>query len=110
MTVNTAAVTAKAVDAAVKTAGGSSEYVEKIVLGKKVKKISKGAFAKYKNVKTLTIKSKKLKKSTVKASLKKSKVKTVQVKVGNKKANKKFVKKYKKIFTKKNAGRKVTVK
>ena len=110
VTVNTAAVTAKAVDAAVKTAGGSSEYVEKIVLGKKVKKISKGAFAKYKNVKTLTIKSKKLKKSTVKASLKKSKVKTVQVKVGNKKANKKFVKKYKKIFTKKNAGRKVTVK
>ena len=62
------------------------------------------------DVKTLTIKRKKLKKSTVKASLKKSKVKTVQVKVGNKKANKKFVKKYKKIFTKKNAGRKVTVK
>ena len=42
--------------------------------------------------------------------MKKSKVKTVQVKVGKKKVNKKFVKKYKKIFTKKNAGRKAAVK
>lgn len=33
----------------------------------------------------------------------------VKVKVGGKKANKKYVKKYKKIFTKKNAGRKVKV-
>ena len=49
-------------------------------------------------------------KKSVKASLKGSKVKTVQVKVGSKKVNKKFVKKYKKIFTKKNAGKKVTVK
>ena len=32
------------------------------------------------------------------------------VRVGKAKANKKYVKKYKKIFTKKNAGKKVTVK
>ena len=38
------------------------------------------------------------------------KVKTIQVKVGSKKANKQYVKKYKKIFTKKNAGKKVKVK
>ncbi len=38
------------------------------------------------------------------------KVNTVKVKVGKKKENKKYVKKYKKIFTKKNCGKKVTVK
>ena len=46
----------------------------------------------------------------VKGSLKGSKVKTVQVKVGSKKLNKKYVKKYKKIFTKKICGKKVKVK
>ena len=44
-------------------------------------------------------------------ALKGSKIKTIQVKVARKKSvNKKYVKKYKKIFTKKNAGRKVAVK
>ena len=62
------------------------------------------------SVKTVTVKSKKLTKASVKGSLKGSKVKTVKVKVGKKKENKKFVKKYKKIFTKKNAGKKVKVK
>ena len=61
-------------------------------------------------VKTLTVKSKKLTKKSVKGSLKGSKVKTVKVKVGKKKENKNYVKKYKKIFTKKNAGKKVKVK
>ena len=37
-------------------------------------------------------------------------MKTVQVKVGKKSLNKKYVKKYKKVFTKKNAGKKVKVK
>jgi hypothetical protein len=46
----------------------------------------------------------------VKQSLKKSKVKTIKVNAGKKKVNKKFIKKYKKIFTKKNAGKKVKVK
>ena len=56
------------------------------------------------------VKTKKFKKSTVKKSLKNSKVKYVVVKVGTKKQNKTYVKKYKKFFTKANAGKKVTVK
>lgn len=60
--------------------------------------------------KTVVVKTKNLTKKSVKNSLKGFKVKTVKVKVGNKTSNKKFVKKYKKIFTKKNAGKKVTVK
>ena len=75
----------------------------------KVTKIAPNAF-KGTKVKTLTVKSKALTKASVKNSLKGSKVKTVKVKVGSKKENKKYVKKYKKIFTKKNAGKKVTVK
>jgi hypothetical protein len=61
-------------------------------------------------VKTLTVRTKALTKASVRGSLKGSKVKTVKVKVGKKKENKKFVKKYKKFFTKKNAGRKAKVK
>ncbi|MBQ6500428.1 MAG: hypothetical protein IJI87_03440 [Mogibacterium sp.] len=75
----------------------------------KVTKIAPNAF-KGTKVKTLTVKSKALTKASVKNSLKGSKVKTVKVKVGSKKEKKKYVKKYKKIFTKKNAGKKVTVK
>lgn len=74
-----------------------------------VKKIAPNAF-KGSKVKTVTVKTKSLKKNSVKNSLKGSKVKTVKVKVGNKKTNKKFVKKYKKFFTKKNAGKAVKVK
>lgn len=60
---------------------------------------------------TVYIKTKSLSKARVKTSLKSSKVKTVRVKVSTKKAtNKKYVKKYKKYFTKANAGRKVTIK
>ena len=43
VTVNVRTVNAKAVNAAVAKAGGSSKYVTTIVLGKKVKKISKSA-------------------------------------------------------------------
>jgi hypothetical protein len=60
-------------------------------------------------VRTLTVRTKGLSKATVRRSLKGSKVKTVKVKVGRKKDNRKYVKKYRKIFTKKNCGRKVTV-
>ena len=56
------------------------------------------------------VKTKKLKKTTVKKSLSGSKVNYVIVRVGTKAANKTYVTKYKKIFTKANAGRKVTVK
>ena len=61
-------------------------------------------------VKTVTVKTSKLTKKSVKNSLKGSKVTTVKVKVGSKSANKKTVTAYKKIFTKKNAGKKVNVK
>ena len=59
--------------------------------------------------KTVILKTKRLKKASVKGALKGSKVKTIRVKVGTKAQNKKYVKKYKKIFTKKNTGRKAKV-
>jgi len=110
VTVNVATVNAKAIDKVVKAKGGSANYVTKIVLGKKVKKISSKAFAKYKKVTVLEIKTKKLTKKSVRKSLKNSKIKTIKVKVGSKKLNRKYVKKYKKFFTKKNAGKKAKVK
>ena len=81
-----------------------------MTIGKNVKKIGAKNFSGSKKLKTLTIKTKKLTKAGVKNSLKGSKIKTVKVKVGTKKVNKKYVKKYKKFFTKKNCGKKVTVK
>ena len=87
----------------------TGKKIKTVTVGKSITTISKNAFAKSKVTK-LIIKTKNLSKKSVKGSLKGSKVKTVQVKVGNKKANKKFVKTYKKIFTKKNAGKKVTLK
>lgn len=81
----------------------------KVTANKNIKIIKKNAF-KSSKVKTLTLKTKKLTKKSVKNSLKGSKVKTIKVKVGKKKDNKKYVKKYKKIFTKKNAGKKASVK
>ena len=45
----------------------------------------------------------------MKGSLKGSKVKKVKVRVGKKKLNKKYAKKYRKYFTKKNCGKKVKV-
>jgi len=80
-----------------------------ITLGKKVKKVKKNAF-RGTNITTVIVKTKKLKAKSVKGSLKGSKVRTVKVAVGSKKANKKYIKKYKKIFTKKNAGKKVKTK
>ena len=58
----------------------------------------------------VTVKTKKLKKTTVRKSLSGSRVKTVLVRVGTKKTNRTYVTRYKKIFTKSNAGRKVAVK
>lgn len=110
ITVNTKTVNAKAISKAIKKAGGKAAYITKIILGKKVKKITKYSFKKYKKVKNLEIRTKKLKKKAVKGALKGSKIKTVRIKVGSKKVNKKYIKKYRKVFTKKNAGRKVKVK
>ena len=110
VTVNVPTVNAGAIDQAIRQAGGSKAYVTRIILGKNVKKISKNTFKAYPKVTELEAQTKKLKKNSIKGSLKGSAVKKVKVKVGNKKTNKKFVKKYKKFFTKKIAGKKVSVK
>lgn len=83
--------------------------IRSVTIGKNVKTLKKYAFKSSKSTKII-VKTKLLKKAAIKGSLKGSKVKTVQVKIGSKKINKTYVKKYKKIFTKKIAGKKVTVK
>ena len=80
----------------------------KVVVGKNVKTMQALAFAGSKT-KTVYLKTKLLKKTSVKGCLRKSKVKTIKVTVGSKKLNKKYKNRYKKVFTKKIAGRKVTV-
>ncbi|MBQ6440662.1 MAG: hypothetical protein IJJ06_11205 [Mogibacterium sp.] len=87
----------------------SDSKATKVTLGKNIKKLDSWAFQGSK-VKTVVVKSKKLTAKTVKRCLQNSKVKTIKVYVGTKKQNKTYLKKYKKIFTKKNAGKKVTVK
>ena len=87
----------------------TAKKVRSVTIGKNVAQLSIGAFSNSKATK-MVIKTKLLKKAKVKGSLRGSKIKTVKVKVGSGSVNKKFVKKYKKMFTKKNAGRKVTVK
>ncbi|MCR5701329.1 MAG: hypothetical protein K6G76_04190 [Lachnospiraceae bacterium] len=82
-----------------------------VTIGKNVTTLAPEAF-KGSNVKTIIIKSKKLTKQSVKNAFKGLKVKKliVKVKVGSKKENKKYIKKYKKFFTKKNIGVKAVVK
>ena len=108
--VNTKTVNSKSIKAAIKKAKTSSDVITKIVLGKKVKKISKKAFIKYKKLTTLEIKTKKLTKKKVKKSLLKSRIKNILVKVGKKKTNKKYIAKYVVYFKKKNSGKKVIIK
>ena len=74
-----------------------------------VKGIKAGAF-KGSQVTKVTVKTKKLTKASVKNSLKGSKVKTIKVQVGSKTLNKKYVKIYKKHFSKANSGKKIKVK
>lgn len=73
-----------------------------------MKVIKKNAFEGSKAAKII-LKTKLLKKAKIKGCLTGSRVKTIQVKVGSGQ-NKKYVKNYKKIFTKANAGKKVTFK
>jgi hypothetical protein len=80
-----------------------------VTIGKNVRKFSKNAFTDSNAVKII-VRTKRLTAKSVRGSLKGSSVKTVQVKVGSRAQNRKYVRKYKKIFTKKNAGKKVTVK
>lgn len=109
ITVNAKTVSASTLAAAYAKAGVNPDNVATVVLGKKVKKIKKGSFQNLKNASTLVVKSKKLTKARVKGSLKGSSITKVKVNVGKKKTNKKYVKKYKKYFTKKNCGKKVRV-
>ena len=81
----------------------------KVVLSKNVKSLKAGAF-KGSKVKTVVTKSKLFKKANTKNCFKNSKVTTLKVKIGSASVNKKYVKTYKKVFTKANAGKKVTVK
>ena len=83
--------------------------VRKVFVSSNVTTLKPYAFKGSKATK-IFVKTKKLKKSKVKNSLKGSKVKYVYIRVGTKKLNKTYVTKYKKYFTKANAGRKVTVK
>ncbi len=88
----------------------TAKKIRYVTIGKNVRKIDKYAFKSSKAT-TVTLKTRVLAKSRVKGSLKSSKIKTVKVKVSTgKKTNKSYLKKYKKYFTKTNAGRKVTIK
>ena len=80
-----------------------------ITIPAKVNKLGKDSFKGTKRLKILIVKTKKLTGKSVRNALKGSKIKIIRVNVGNKKLNKKYVKKYKKIFTKKNVGVKVVV-
>ncbi|MDO4859397.1 MAG: DUF6273 domain-containing protein [Bacillota bacterium] len=87
----------------------TGKRIRTITAGANVKKIAKYAFKKSK-AKKLIVKTKKLTKRNVKGCLKGSAIRTIKVKVGTKTLNKKYIKKYKKIFTKRNTGKKATVK
>ena len=82
----------------------------KVTIGTNVDTIKAKAFYGAKKLKTLVIKTKKLKKANVKNSLKSSKVTDITISIGSSKVNKTYIKSYKKIFTKTNAGKAVTLK
>ena len=86
-----------------RSAFSGCKNLTKVTLPKTVTSIGKNALYGASKAKTLTINSKKLTKSGVKGSLAGSKVATVKV-------PKSMVSAYKKIFTAKNCGKKVTVK
>ena len=86
-----------------------AKKIKTVTIGKNIAKIKKNAF-KGSKAKKINLKTKRLKKNSIKGCLKGSKVKSIKVKISKKKStNKKYINKYKKIFTKKNAGRKVKV-
>ena len=87
----------------------TASKIRTVYVGANVAVINRYAFKSSKATK-MVVRTKLLSKASVKGLLKGSKIKTVSVKVGTKKVNKSYVKKYKKYFTKKNAGKKVAVK
>ena len=88
----------------------TGKSIRTVTIGKNVKTIRRNAFAKSKATKMI-IKTKLLKRLNVKGCLRDSKMKTAQVKVSSSKSvNNKYVKNYKRIFTKANAGKKISIK
>jgi len=83
--------------------------IRTVTVGKNVKVIKKNAFKGSKAYRVI-LKTRLLKKAKVKGCLKGSAVRSVSVKIGKKTVNKKYVKKYRKIFTWTNAGRRPSVK
>ena len=83
----------------------NDKTIAKLVIGKNVKKIGKRAFYGCSNIKTIIIKTEKLKESSIGADAFKGISKNAVVKVP-----KKLVKKYKKILRKKGLNKKIKVK
>ena len=79
----------------------SKKKITAVTVPASVGTIQAKAFKGCRGLKTVTLKTKKLTSKAVKGSLRGSSVKTIKVTVGTKKTNKHYVKKYKKIFTKK---------
>lgn len=86
--------------------------IRKVTLGKNIEQLQAGSF-KNSKVNAVVLKSKKLaKKSAVKGAFKGSSADkvTVTVKVGSKTENAKYLKKYRKVLTKANCGKTISVK
>lgn len=81
----------------------NNKIVKSVVIPKTITTIKAGAFKNCKKLTTITISSKKLTKDSVKNCLKGSKVTVIKVPKSKYNA-------YKKIFTKKNCGKKITLK
>lgn len=80
-----------------------------VTLGKSVRGIGKRAFENADKLEAIVLKSKKITAESVRGSLEGSKVKIIEVNVGGEKANRDYVRKYRKAFAKKNSGREVNV-
>lgn len=84
--------------------------ITSVTLAKSCKKISKSAFSGFIKLKKVTTKNTKLTKTSVKGCFKGSKVTSITVKYkASKKKRKLLKKKYKKVFSKKNCGKKITI-
>ena len=93
----------------VETKAFTGSRIRTVTIGANVKALRKNAFSKSRAVRVI-LKTRKLTRSNVRNCLKGSTVKTIQVKLGTKKLNGTYIKKYKAWFTKAHAGRKAAVK
>ena len=94
---------------AVEAKAFTGSRIRTVTIGANVKALRKNAFSKSRAVRVI-LKTRKLTRSGVRNCLKGSAVKTIQVKLGTKKLNGTYIKKYKAWFTKAHAGRKAAVK